>query len=372
MEINEGVWFDGSIAVKRIKYTKLVSIITEIALLTKLQHPNIVALYGADFKTEYAELRLRRHEIDLESFILRSQYAKTETVKQAIQQQLLEAVGFIHQYDVIHADLKPENILLDMIDSKPVIYICDFGISFINNDKKRIYKVQTIHYRAPEITHDKKIVCNEKIDIWSLGCILYFIWYERHLMQVKRGDVDSSILSCKLFKTSCEGAREDRIRRLVGVSKKYVRNILTDKVCTEVLAVPNMQETKKIYAKQLAPINIIAGCLHPNPSKRPAVTKFLGNITNPQYVYLYTKRDLDDLQIINYLSANKIKKHSCSVLNLADNIFNRLHDKTKYTPEIKAKCALLIASCLFNEDESAPVYNETIACISELRGKLIK
>ena len=74
---------------------------------------------------------------------------------------------FLHK-KYIHADLKPENI---MYDRKTKIFkIIDLGSSF-NKDKDYIKPyIQSRYYRAPEILFGTQF--NEKIDIWSLGCII--------------------------------------------------------------------------------------------------------------------------------------------------------------------------------------------------------
>ena len=133
-----------------------------------------------------------------------------------ILRQILKSVEFMHNLKIVHTDLKPENILLSinkgtnnlngnsnlnlsnlnnqksilnqinnntsgintnnmsnlsLINQRVNIKIADFGNScFLKNLDSKIY-LQSLYYRAPEaILHlrDK----NEKIDIWSIGCIL--------------------------------------------------------------------------------------------------------------------------------------------------------------------------------------------------------
>ena len=74
---------------------------------------------------------------------------------------------FLHQR-YIHADLKPENIMYDR--RTKIFKIIDLGSSF---DKDKVFKkpyIQSRYYRAPEILLGYKY--DEKIDIWSLGCII--------------------------------------------------------------------------------------------------------------------------------------------------------------------------------------------------------
>ena len=76
----------------------------------------------------------------------------------------------IHSKNLIHRDLKPENLFISK-DYK--IKIGDFGLSkqLINTVNYTQNQKGTCNYMAPEIINDQ--IYNLKMDIWSLGCILY-------------------------------------------------------------------------------------------------------------------------------------------------------------------------------------------------------
>lgn len=87
---------------------------------------------------------------------------------------------------IIHGDLKPENILFKNNDSFNIV-ITDFGLSEILKrdyiyEYKKIY--QSRYYRAPEIIYN--IPFNEKIDIWSVGCIIYELLEDNPLFYSKQ------------------------------------------------------------------------------------------------------------------------------------------------------------------------------------------
>lgn len=78
-------------------------------------------------------------------------------------------IDYLHQHNIIHRDLKPANILLN---ENSTISIADFGISKIVEKKISSYTmIGTPYYISPEMYSDKNY--DKKIDIWSLGCILY-------------------------------------------------------------------------------------------------------------------------------------------------------------------------------------------------------
>ncbi|OMJ80699.1 hypothetical protein SteCoe_18997 [Stentor coeruleus] len=84
-----------------------------------------------------------------------------------IIEQILFGMRFYHSLGILHCDLKPENIMLT--ETKVDVKIIDFGSGCFNKRKIFTY-IQSRYYRAPEVI--LQIGYDEKIDIWSLGCIV--------------------------------------------------------------------------------------------------------------------------------------------------------------------------------------------------------
>ncbi|KAE9596199.1 hypothetical protein Lal_00048798 [Lupinus albus] len=87
---------------------------------------------------------------------------------QIITRQCLEALQYLHNLGIVHCDLKPENILIKNY-KRCEIKVIDLGSSCFQTDNLCLY-VQSRSYRAPEVMLGLQY--DEKIDIWSLGCIL--------------------------------------------------------------------------------------------------------------------------------------------------------------------------------------------------------
>ena len=95
-----------------------------------------------------------------------------------IFKQLLEAVRYIHSLGLIHRDLKLNNILIKSIEGGAIIpIIIDFGLSVekINlcNLESGLKFSGTPGFVAPELYMHREY--DEKIDMFSLGVILYFL-----------------------------------------------------------------------------------------------------------------------------------------------------------------------------------------------------
>lgn len=85
--------------------------------------------------------------------------------------QILSAVGYCHSFKICHRDLKPENILLTKGGE---IKIADFGMAALHQspDHKLKTSCGSPHYAAPELIRGASYR-GEKVDIWSMGVILY-------------------------------------------------------------------------------------------------------------------------------------------------------------------------------------------------------
>ena len=146
--------------------------INEARVQSQLHHPNIVTLYSFfNFDNLY---------------YMSMEYAAGRTLKQVIREtgpipearslkilkQILEALDYAHQKNIIHRDIKPSNI---MIDSQDRVKIMDFGIAKMIGDKqltKTGAKVGTIFYMSPEQVKAQKDI-DLRSDIFSLGVTFY-------------------------------------------------------------------------------------------------------------------------------------------------------------------------------------------------------
>lgn len=91
---------------------------------------------------------------------------------QCVARQVLKSLAFVHERDLIHCDLKPENILMKSY-ADCTVKLIDFGSSCFITDVMGTY-AQSRAYRAPEVILGAKY--SQKVDIWSLGCILAEIY----------------------------------------------------------------------------------------------------------------------------------------------------------------------------------------------------
>ncbi|KAL4432954.1 hypothetical protein ABPG74_014468 [Tetrahymena malaccensis] len=171
---------DKSVAIKMYDKYKLIdpqkrnNVKREIAILNKLDHSNIIKLYqtidtrsSVNLVMEYISSQsLRQFMKAQEGRQLDERYARL------IFKQLVSAVQYCHEWEVIHRDIKLENVMLD-INNNHQIKLIDFGFAIrIPSDKKLNIFCGTPSYMSPEITK-KREYFGKPADVWSLGVVLY-------------------------------------------------------------------------------------------------------------------------------------------------------------------------------------------------------
>ena len=156
---------------------------SEIELLKKLNHPNIVKYYKSFREDDHLYIIMEYFDNgDLSDYIKVLKYDKDLDKKPEIWNifyQSISGLNYLHASGVVHRDIKPENIFMA---KNKIIKIGDFGVSALIKEKKDAKNIRrlkgtilgTPEYMAPELFKKQKLY-NEKIDIFSMGCVFYKI-----------------------------------------------------------------------------------------------------------------------------------------------------------------------------------------------------
>uniref|UniRef100_A0A674MQ93 Calcium/calmodulin-dependent protein kinase type IV n=1 Tax=Takifugu rubripes TaxID=31033 RepID=A0A674MQ93_TAKRU len=170
---------------------------TEIGVLLRLSHPNIIQLKEI-FETD-TDIALVLELVTggelFDRIVERGYYSERDAAH--VIKQILEAVAYLHENGVVHRDLKPENLLYADLSLDAPLKIADFGLSKIIDDQVTMKTVcGTPGYCAPEILRGNAY--GPEVDMWSVGVILYILLCGFEPFFDPRGDqyMYSRILNC--------------------------------------------------------------------------------------------------------------------------------------------------------------------------------
>ncbi|XP_070791830.1 calcium/calmodulin-dependent protein kinase type IV [Pituophis catenifer annectens] len=171
---------------------------TEIGVLLRLSHPNIIKLKEI-FETP-TEISLVLELVtggELFDRIVEKGYYSERDAADAVK-QILEAVAYLHANGIVHRDLKPENLLYATPAPDAPLKIADFGLSKIVADHVTMKTVcGTPGYCAPEIL--RGCAYGSEVDMWSIGIITYILLCGFEPFYDERGDqyMFKRILNCE-------------------------------------------------------------------------------------------------------------------------------------------------------------------------------
>ena len=201
-------------ATKKVKRKKTDDEMTkyfknEINILRILNHPNIVKLeeIKMDENNYYIVMEyINGGELSdyLKKYIDKYGNPFSEEIVQYLMKQIISALIYIHDLNIIHRDLKLENIMVDFDNEKDKeelnmmkakIKIIDFGFAIMLSSKFSLTNsaVGTFMYMDPKILKefdnqvlvDKSRGYGKEVDIWSLGCICYQLFRGKYPFEAK-------------------------------------------------------------------------------------------------------------------------------------------------------------------------------------------
>ncbi|KAJ8388311.1 hypothetical protein AAFF_G00134650 [Aldrovandia affinis] len=165
------------VAIKIIDKTQLDAvnlekIYREVQIMKMLDHPHIIKLYQV-METKNMLYLVTEYAKNGEIFdYLASHGRLSEQEARRKFWQILSAVEYCHNRNIVHRDLKAENLLLD---SHMNIKIADFGFgNFFQPGEPLATWCGSPPYAAPEVFEGQQYE-GPHLDIWSMGVVLYVL-----------------------------------------------------------------------------------------------------------------------------------------------------------------------------------------------------
>ena len=238
------------ISKKNLMKEDLELIIQEKNYMKLIKHPNIVGLI-ADFEDEnYIYLVMNYYKGgDLYAYI--KEYRNNdkllpEKIIAKIIKIIAQSIQYLNYFGIVHRDLKPENIVFGNKEDISSLAIIDLGVAItLSYGQTNNEPLGTLEYIPPEIFTRKPY--SHKVDIWSLGIILYIL------------------VTCgKIYPFDCDIKDKEKGEKEKIIGKKIV--FLQQEYPTEYFG------NKSKYL-----ISLIDKALEKSPEKRISIDDFLNN-----------------------------------------------------------------------------------------------
>lgn len=164
----------------------------EVEFLLKCDHPSIVKLHLAFFDEQTQNYYIIMEMVDglnIEQYVMRNgPIPEQESIEMILK--ILDALQCVHNAHIIHRDIKPSNI---MIRPNGNICLLDFGVAkdMENGGGGTIAGsvIGTDGYMSPEQAGGYSV--NYNTDIYSLGCVLFFMLTGHHAFNVLGSDFET-------------------------------------------------------------------------------------------------------------------------------------------------------------------------------------
>jgi eukaryotic-like serine/threonine-protein kinase len=184
-------------------------------ILASLEHPNIARFYDAGVDSEglpYLSMEYVKGQTLME-------WCDSQTLgvegRLALFLQVLDAVKYAHEKQVIHRDLKPSNIF---VTESGQVRLLDFGVAKLlqaeDEDQTQISRIYgqalTPDYASPELLWGEP--ADPRSDVYSLGVLLYELLTGtrpyRLSSQASRAGLRQAVASADVKKPSTQLTRE--------------------------------------------------------------------------------------------------------------------------------------------------------------------
>ncbi|KAK3328894.1 calcium/calmodulin-dependent protein kinase [Apodospora peruviana] len=148
-------------------------VLDELEMLQRLNHPHIVKFKDwFESRDKYYIVTELATGGELFDRICEQGKFTEKDASQTIK-QVLGAVNYLHQNNVVHRDLKPENLLYRSKALDSDLVLADFGIAKMLDTKDEVLTTMagSFGYAAPEVM--LKQGHGKPVDMWSMGVITY-------------------------------------------------------------------------------------------------------------------------------------------------------------------------------------------------------
>ncbi|KAK0595830.1 hypothetical protein LWI29_010400 [Acer saccharum] len=251
-----------SVAVKRLYENSLKRVeqfMTEIEILTKLRHPNLVTLYGCT--SRHSRELLLVYEFIPNGTVADHLHGRNSNsgllpwpVRLNIAVETADALAFLHTSDVIHRDVKTNNILLE---NNFRVKVADFGLSRLFPTD--VTHVSTAPQGTPGYVDPEYYQCyqlTDKSDVFSFGVVLIELISSLEAVDTNRHRHDINLANMAVNKIQNQ-ALSELVDQSLGFERDYaVRSMVTS---VAELAFRCLQQDREIRPSMQEVVEVLKG-----------------------------------------------------------------------------------------------------------------
>ena len=211
------------VAIKEIKKMRVNNsnkdILNESEIMKKLKSENSISLIEIIETLESYYIVSEYCYMSLEEYMnKRNNSLSIEEIKELLL-DLNKGLKEMNDNNIIHRDLKPSNILLSFNKSK-INKICfkisDFGISRLLDENITLSSNGTPVTMSPEMLKRDINLISSKSDIWSLGIIIYYLYFKEYPYNGGEYNIIKQIEQNKKLKNTNNKGLDDLIQKMLN------------------------------------------------------------------------------------------------------------------------------------------------------------
>ncbi|KAK3120335.1 hypothetical protein QOZ80_9AG0685970 [Eleusine coracana subsp. coracana] len=187
--VYHGKWRGTDVAIKRIndrsfagkpsEQEKMRSDFwNEASNLAELNHPNVVAFYGAVLDGPGGSVATVTEYMvngSLRTALLKNAKSLDQRKRLVIAIDTAIGMEYLHKKNIVHFDLKSDNLLVNLRDpQRPICKVSDLGLTKVKYKTLISGGVRgTLPWMAPELLNGSSNLVSEKVDVFSFGIVLW-------------------------------------------------------------------------------------------------------------------------------------------------------------------------------------------------------
>nr|ALD61275.1 inositol-requiring enzyme-1 [Tachysurus fulvidraco] len=182
--VYRGNFDNRQVAVKRILPECFSFADREVQLLRESdEHPNVIRYFCTERDRQFQYIAIELCSATLQEYVEQKDFNRHGLEPVTLLQQTMSGLAHLHSLNIVHRDLKPHNILVSMPNAHGRVraMISDFGLckklaAGRHSFSRRSGVPGTEGWIAPEVlSEDAKHNPTCKVDIFSAGCVFYYV-----------------------------------------------------------------------------------------------------------------------------------------------------------------------------------------------------